>query len=98
VRNPCQNQTIIRNRSIHLRRIRGGLEIRPSHQEHQKRKGLYPVLDNHSTQKTELSWAVIRREQRKVREPTQKPPSLMLDSLRECLERAAAQDIWMKSC
>lgn len=44
-----------------------------------------------------LSWAVILREQRMIREPKQKPPPLMLDSLREYLDRAAAQEIWMKS-
>ncbi|PCG92059.1 Hypothetical protein PENO1_090560 [Penicillium occitanis (nom. inval.)] len=65
--------------------------------QHQERKVLYPVLDNHSTQKIELSRAVILREQRMVREPTQEPPPLMLDGLRKCLDRAAMEEIWMTS-
>lgn len=65
--------------------------------EYQDRQVLYPVPDNHATQKIEFSWAAILREQRMVRKPTQKPPPLMLDSLRECLDSAVLQEIWMKS-
>lgn len=52
---------------------------------------LYPIPNNHSEQKIELSWSAILRESETLFRPSLPPPSIRLDDIRRHLDGAAAR-------